>query len=487
MRRKSPFVSLPGFVLLAFLFAGLALAVWLRGGRAFSPGALSNKSRPGFVVQGFDSHASFEQDCWRCHQPLKTRQAELCLACHEEIGRQIERGAGLHSALREVWRCFECHSDHRGRSFDPMRDALDDFDHSIASFDLIWHQADYDARPIDCAGCHRFDPQLATPASLCVECHAAQQVDFMALHLREFGEACLDCHDGKDRMARFDHSATDFPLDGRHAVARCADCHLAGRFESTPAECSQCHAEPAVHAGLFELECEGCHDSSAWRPALFEGEPFDHAVRSGFSLAKHARDYNGEAMTCLDCHGENIREFDLQYCETCHSSREAAFMQDHVSQFGPACLDCHDGVDRMSDFDHARVFPLEGRHAEISCESCHVERVFRGTPLECVRCHAEPQIHAGFFGLECQYCHTAEAWVPASLLQHAFPLDHGDEGEQACEVCHTETYDAYTCYGCHEHQPERIADSHAEEGVSAAELSDCAGCHLDGSSEIEDS
>ena len=144
----------------------------------------------------------------------------------------------------------------------------------------------------------------------------------------------------------------------------------------------------------------------------------------------------------------------------------------------------------MSGFDHETFFPLAGRHASSACETCHLigeaGRVFKGTPTACHQCHAEPQIHAGFFGLQCEYCHSTDAWVPAQLSQHAFPLSHGEQGVLECQACHTDSYTTYTCYGCHEHQPEETAEKHVEEGISRAELPNCTKCHPQGEEADED-
>jgi hypothetical protein len=195
-------------------------------------------------------------------------------------------------------------------------------------------------------------------------------------------------------------------------------------------------------------------------------------------------------MTCAGCHLEGtFHGLDTRVCADCHAGKtggpaddqKAEFMSKHVEEFGETCMDCHDGVDRLSDFEHARFFPLDGKHADTACEDCHAERVFRGTPQECVACHAEPEIHAGFFGLECQLCHTTQAWTPAALSQHDFPLDHGGLGEVACETCHSgNVYVEYTCYGCHDHTPEEIQPKHLEEGISPEELPACVNCHPDG-------
>jgi hypothetical protein len=39
----------------------------------------------------------------------------------------------------------------------------------------------------------------------------------------------------------------------------------------------------------------------------------------------------------------------------------------------------------------------------------------------------------------------------------------------------------YTCFGCHQHQPDQIRASHAEEGIRNIE--NCVACHRSGSGE----
>jgi hypothetical protein len=82
--------------------------------------------------------------------------------------------------------------------------------------------------------------------------------------------------------------------------------------------------------------------------------------------------------------------------------------------------------------------------------------------------------------LQCQYCHTASAWSPAELRIHTFPLNHGSTENMACTICHTLTYVQYTCYDCHEHQPEAIIETHAKAGIAPEQIPDCAACHPGG-------
>ncbi|HSJ57546.1 MAG TPA: cytochrome c [Anaerolineae bacterium] len=102
-------------------------------------------------------------------------------------------------------------------------------------------------------------------------------------------------------------------------------------------------------------------------------------------------------------------------------------------------------------------------------------------PHECRACHEEPAMHAERFGLNCARCHTLDAWKPAYLTRHTFLLDHGDEGQIACQTCHTTTYAAYTCYGCHDHTPDDMRLAHEREEITR--LEPCGECHPTGAAD----
>ena len=492
MKRIHPLFSLLSLTFAALIFAGLVFIMWRNGNMLFSPGHLSGKSLTGVLLGGFASHAEFESQCQRCHAPLETTQDVLCMDCHTKVEEQILDLIGTHGRIEDVNQCAACHPDHKGMTYDSTLPAMQKFDHSVADFSLKWHQLDYDRARIACTACHSFVGGFSVSSDKCAECHAVHDQTFALQHIQDFGENCLDCHDGHDRMTSFDHSQSAFPLLGKHALVACADCHrislsvaapLTRSFESTPFKCHECHAEPQSHLGLFGVDCADCHTPEAWVPAGWQGFIFEHtAETSGFSLERHAVDFEGMAIVCTNCHIGGVQGIDLQTCITCHSNgdQNLTFMNEHTNQFGFACLDCHDGVDRMSDFNHAQFFPLDGAHAELICQTCHQDQAYLDAPTECVGCHAEPEVHAGDFGQQCQFCHTVTAWQPAELQVHSFPLDHGEQGEVACQTCHPDKYVEYTCYGCHDHQPDPIRQSHVRENISLEALPSCVECHPTG-------
>jgi hypothetical protein len=495
MQRTNPFLSLPGLLIAFFFLGGLVLSLIFTGGRAFSPGSLTARASKSQPLLGFESHADFESQCSRCHQPLKTNQGELCLDCHQEISDQLVNDEGLHSRMNQIIRCFACHPDHEGKTFSPNEAALLSFDHSVTHFSLVHHALDYSASPMRCETCHaggNRDPVVMTAG--CLDCHSGSDASFMAQHVLDFGSVCLDCHDGKDRMVAFDHSTTRFSLDGQHTEIDCAACHQNGLFVGTPLRCQDCHNEPDIHRSVFNSACEDCHMPQAWSPVQWNGSLFDHQ-QTNFSLARHRLNQDGAPLTCTACHATtalpiqvavDLPNFSLVTCQECHQELASAFYTNHTMQYGDACLACHDGVDRMNGFDHQQVFPLEGQHAEIACLDCHQttpsEVTYHGLSRDCISCHAEPEIHAGFFGVVCQDCHTSIGWRPALLQKHDFPIEHGGVISD-CQKCHPTNYVEYSCYECHEHQSESIALKHLEEGIVEPELSACVTCHAQGLTE----
>ena len=483
VERHHPIFS-PIAIISTLILAGtLSIIVFFTGGRAFNPGELSAVNNSGQPVNGFHTHAEFGGDCTQCHTPFKGIEAERCESCHANVRQERQTGVGLHGRLQSVEQCTTCHLDHRGGEYNLLTVATANFDHSVTRFSLARHDRDYDGHSLACPACHTSESDYAISQSACANCHEDADPPFMALHTETYGGDCLACHDGLDTMAQFsmEEHAQVFALTGVHQETPCESCHSAGQFEGTPQECAACHEEPDAHQGLFSTDCTECHTPDGWQPALMDGQPFEHATSTGFSLDTHTTNYDNQPFTCRTCHvSQETFTFISAQCSECHSIAEAQFIVDHTAQFGADCLACHDGTGEIVNFDHAQVWPLEGQHAVQECTACHVNQSYVDTSGECTACHEEPTIHAGLFGLDCANCHTAVAWQPARLRKHIFPLDHGDQGEIACETCHTTTYTQYTCYNCHEHDPAETERKHLEEGISQQELPACANCHPTG-------
>ncbi|HJW83813.1 MAG TPA: hypothetical protein VJ754_05860 [Anaerolineae bacterium] len=267
---------------------------------------------------------------------------------------------------------------------------------------------------------------------------------------------------------------------------RCEWCH-APWTGVTASLCEDCHtrvaderrASTGVHGVLGSThDCRLCHvehEGGAADQSAAAMKTFPHE-QTGYSLVKHQAWPDNRAFACRDCHDADAPgyRYDPALCETCHRRVEAAFVDQHIAQYSADCLACHQ---QLEPFDH-RLFALRGGHAGVACADCHAESDFAGASAECVACHADPEIHAGMFGADCAVCHTVDGWLPARLEKHEFPIDHGGEGEIACATCHVQSYSAYTCYNCHEHDEREVTQKHIEEGMT--DFADCMECHADG-------
>src|SRR5205085_4651731 len=69
---------------------------------------------PGEVIKG---HARWEEECTRCHMRFnRAAQSKLCLDCHAETAKDVDRKEGFHGRLTKQRDCRECHTDHQGRT-----------------------------------------------------------------------------------------------------------------------------------------------------------------------------------------------------------------------------------------------------------------------------------------------------------------------------------------------------------------------------------
>ena len=256
-------------------------------------------NQTGFALTG----AHEPLDCASCHLGQESPEAlagtsQECTTCHQ----QNDAHNGALGAD-----CAACHSPE---SWTAVR-----FDHDSSTFPLTGaHIA------VTCAECHVDRVYKDTPTA-CAACHAGDDH-----HNGQFGSDCALCHTpSRWQKIIFDHAQSRFPLTGAHASLPCLRCHEQV-FRGTPAECSACHTEPALHAGLFLGDCGSCHTTETWQPASFNGpHPFPMS--------------HGEATGCRDCHTTDLAS---SSCYTCHEQGE--IFQEHqeegITDLGN-CLSCH--------------------------------------------------------------------------------------------------------------------------------------------------
>jgi hypothetical protein len=303
-------------------------------------------------------------NCTSCHTDVHDNKfGQNCTKCHSEQSFHSIKGLNNfdHSVtkfpLAGKHRNVSCKTCHKGKYTDPLQhkyciDCHDDF-----------HKGQFvDKGNIrDCADCHNINgfnessftieqhgttafalegAHIATP---CFACHKKSgQWQF-----KNIGKSCIDCHNDihenyiseqyyPDASCRschevdiwnnisFNHSLTDFELEGAHQDQSCRSCHffeteakVEQRFSNLSSECLLCHVD--VHWKQFDeygaTGCLNCHDFEAWIIINF-----DH------SKTKFTLDGAHSEVTCLECHKE-VFEQNVSYinykiedyrCEACH-------------------------------------------------------------------------------------------------------------------------------------------------------------------------
>ncbi len=275
--------------------------------------------------------------CAECHKstskPVKFRfEDRTCTVCHQDPHHD-QFADRMAAALPGggIAGCQSCHTTNTWRD-------LDKFDHATTGFPLEQahlkdscdkcHKAvgtaaaakdtDYRSAPRLCTGCHE-DP------------HEGQFASRMAVLMPDGNpKGCRSCHTilSWNEMAGFDHSATEFPLEGAHREVACAKCHPSRGtgvrgidYVATPRQCSGCHED--IHDGQFasnakDVDCTQCHQVLKWVPSTFDHdrqstyklEGAHREVRCGLCHAK-TREVAGKKIViykttpreCSGCHG----------------------------------------------------------------------------------------------------------------------------------------------------------------------------------------
>jgi len=353
------------------------------------------------------------------------------------------------------------------------------------------------------AACGQVPPnhptELAIEGQSCFDCHgdrylATTDPDHVTLG---YPRTCDSCHATEAWRPASNGNHDFWPLTGAHEVAACESCHADG-YVGTPTQCSGCHlpeyeatTDPDHVASGFATSCETCHGTAAWTPATFDHDQF-WPIRG-----KH------ETVACTTCHAGGVYEGTPRDCAGCHlPDYQATTDSNHVAeQFPTTCEACHsENGWSPAAYDHDQYWPLEGRHATTSCESCHVGGVYAGTPRTCDGCHhpdyvatTSPAHSQVGIPTSCDDCHTPANWATDEFPQHnaLFPITNGDHSRFSCNECHITAagYSEFTCTGCHtgEHNLNKMNSEHlGEVGNYQSTLNQygidggCLHCHPDG-------
>ena len=297
---------------------------------------------------------------------------------------------------------------------------------------------------------------------------------------------CAQCHDSEGwsmnyETIKFDHSVTDFQLEGTHQQTDCKLCHETLVFNEAPSQCVSCHND--IHSMSVGNDCVSCHTTENW---LVDDIPELHE-ENGFPLiGAHSN------LSCIECHisDTNVRFDNIgNECISCHQDDYATTESpNHESAgFSTNCLECHNplGVGWGTDNINHDFFPLTLGHDIQDCNECHTTGSYADASPDCVSCHqndyvntSNPDHSSGGFSTNCVACHTTDpGWTPADFSNHDFfPLTLGHD-IQDCNECHTtSTYSDVSpdCVSCHQNDYTNTTNpDHASVGYPT----DCVSCH----------
>jgi hypothetical protein len=484
-------------------------------GAQISPGPLSA------------AHGSLDSplSCTKCHGGGKESMTAKCTACHREISWLAERNRGFHARAGRA-DCASCHPDHAGRDFALVKwpdGSARQFDHARAG----WALEDKHAR-LACEKCHTEKLRVSPVAALsprrtgarwigletnCVSCHED-------VHKGSLDRSCETCHTaaGWSPAPKFEHARTKYPLTGKHADVTCEKCHTtadrrAGDSKLAVAQlkplahgdCASCHRDP--HAGRLRGTCSSCHVTTSFTSV--EGRSFSHDQTRYPLTGRHA------SVSCAACHTGYPAKIDrpqFATCAACHSDPHKG--QATIRGAAVDCASCHTvagfSPSTFTVAQHARTaYPLEGKHAWVSCAGCHTrttsargarEVVMRPAAARCESCHADAhggQLASRAGGAACATCHTSAGWKPSTfgVREHA-SLHFSLTGRHAaidCASCHASSrrglpalpatraigtakvalhLDETTCDACHR-------DPHGGRYVAAVSPGEpaCVSCH----------
>jgi len=198
--------------------------------------------------------------------------------------------------------------------------------------------------------------------------------------IKDLGMPCSDCHqpDGwvpLENPLVFNHENSAFPLEGRHKMADCVQCHQGTtveekhEFSKGSNECFSCHFD--IHQSSFGQDCETCHQTNTWD---LTQQRFDHDLTL-FGLSGVHRN-----IECNQCHYLPLSDMKSHLTYTCSACHFNVFTEAKAGGHADNedCIICHNTrawiPTDMSN--HDRLFPIySGAHRGewSSCESeCHI-------------------------------------------------------------------------------------------------------------------
>jgi nitrate reductase gamma subunit len=275
-------------------------------------------------VEKFHISAHGQISCQDCHEtianqnfhpnpadvrkdPLDFFSVDQCLACHDEIMDNLDRG--VHgskkiTSVEEYDNCLRCHNPHTQQRI--SEGGLGQFDPSKSI-------------RAQCGACHAHQsslPVFSAADKKCMTCH--QYFDPKdPVRKDRVAQLCFSCHGhGKTRIQKMTATLAS-QIDTKafrstpHAGLDCTSCHLqAVQFnhgEQITKDCRRCHPphdEKKTHAAHLAVTCQACHLEGIVpvKDPQTKIVRWEHPQRnSNISFVHHMNRTNNRAF-CQGCH-----------------------------------------------------------------------------------------------------------------------------------------------------------------------------------------
>ena len=254
-----------------------------------------------------------EIDCNSCHSTssmVETIIHNTCISCHEDYHEN--EFVASNGVVKD---CQNCHTV---QGFSGSTFTIDN--HALTNFPL---EGAHLATP--CFACHKTNDRwhFKDLGTRCVACHEDIHDDLLAEKFYP-DQACNQCHSVQRwNDITFDHSRTDFHLEGMHETTDCILCHIPESTESSPVfqgwgqDCVSCHEN--IHRDQFEMngstDCLRCHGFENW-----SASKFDHSQTQFVLEGAHL------SLACVECHQPD-------------QSSEVIYIKYKIDDF--RCVACH--------------------------------------------------------------------------------------------------------------------------------------------------
>ncbi len=282
----------------------------------------------------------------------------------------------------------------------------------------------------------------------------------LAARFTESNKFCgTDCHEMwpyRDTWAASTHKSVD-----------CVRCHIPPgtvNFMTTKLYASrevwvhftgQVKAPIKVTRHIPNSACNhsGCHTGAQTSKNVSLGSPapvpFNHGNpghTKQLCIACHASLVHGGAFGVVD-----VPPSSMANCFTCHTNGPTDCSYCHRAPHpnrGP-CQSCHNLGAWTGGKNFAHPQPLVGKHAQISCQTCHTKGV-AVKPDGCITCHGDQ--HNGL--PNCVNCHRLKGWSPSTFVHpQEGPHVPGGEERLQCNACHPSGFGQKAGCPCHGNNP----------------------------------